>query len=603
MATDPASIIADQQAFAVSTVNSADTLISNLNDLAQTSFYFVPNVENIPSPGYGYDTSIATQDLLLGLFPDNLTVADITGTEPEFTAATVDSLGAITVPDFNDAAPILSMPAVPSSALPIAPSSPSISDPVLPSAPTITMPVSPLLASIIFPDTPSIAIPVFASALPVDDLVVPTNNFTFFEELYTSALLDELKAKLLYDLENGGYGIEPGDEAELFQRARDREVEAALTRVEDAGRAMASRGFPLPPGELSIHIDRAWQEMQDKVSSASRDITLKRADMYVENRKFTIEQTKGLEQILIGYHNSVMERALNAAKATLEAALEIFKAQVSRFNARLDSYKSEGVVFEARVRAALAQVEVYRVQMEGKRIEADVQRVQVEIYNAQLAGVTAVVGLYRVQMEAAQVQANIERLRIESFQALIQAYTAQVQAKVAEFNMYEAGIKGQVARVQAYEAEVRAYTAKVDGAKAKADILIARLRGQIEVANQGVEAYKARLEGYKTNILAQVQTVDAKTRVYGAQVQEGTAKAGAVVEGLRLDVTEKDLEFKRNAENARIAIEGAKIVLQGLVESARSRVSAGGAAAGYYQALISGAVNSINTLSALVASS
>lgn len=595
------SLVASQQQFAVDAVSTADGFLAKLSDLAQTNFFFTPNVEQIPDAGFDKSNAERTLTLLRSLFPNAISVSDISALTPTFSQTSIDDLPEVVVPEFGKVAPDLEMPVVPSSVLPSAPSAPSITDPIIPSSPVISLPVAPVFTGIKFPETPSIEIPTFTTTLPIDDLVTPTNNFTFFEQLYTSALLDALQAKLLDNLQNGGYGIEPWDESALFERARSRELESAMQQTEALIAGAAARGFPLPPGDLTVALQRGEQDLQNKMATINRDIALKRADLYVNNRQFTIEQAKSLEQILIGYHNSMMERALNAAKATLEAAIEIFKAQVLRFNARLDAYKAEGTVFEARVRAALAQVEIFRVQMDGKRIEADIQRVQVEVYRAQLEGVQSVINLYKTQMEAAQVRANIEKLRIDAFQALVQAYTAQVQAKVAEFNMYEAGVKGQTARMEAFAAEARAYTATVEGAKVRADILIARLKGQIEVANHSLEVYKGQLEGYKTDISAQAQTIDARARVYGSQIQGASAEAGAIGEALRLDVTEKDLEMRRNIANADLALNGARITLDGLIASARSRVEAGQAAGQYYTAIVSAAVNSINTLSAIIA--
>ena len=594
-------VIAAQQTYANDAVSDADSFLNSLSDIANSGYFYVASNASIPSPGFDWDTTEETVALLTGFFPEALSVDDISAVAPDFTPETIDTLPELPVPDFTGVAPTLAIPQAPSAALPSAPTAPSVTDPVLPSAPVVTLPTAPVLAGITLPEPPSIDLPSFTSTAPVDDLVTPTNSFEFFEQIYSSALLDELQAKLLDSLQNGGYGIEPADEAALWERARARELEAALSEADDLVAQAASRGFPLPPGDLTVTLQRAHQKAQDKISGVNRDIALKRADLYVANRQFTIEQTKQLEQVLIGYHNSVMERSLNAAKAVLDASIQVYNTQVARFNARLDAYKTEAAVFEARVRAALARTEVYRVTMDGKRVEADVQRTLVEVYNAQLNGVNSVVNLYKVQMEAAQVQAGIERLRIEAFRSLIDAYTAQVQAKVAEFNMFESRIKGEIAKAQAYESEVRAYTATVEGAKAKADIAIARLNGQIAIAGNTVDVFKTRMEEYKTNISAQAQVIDARVKVYGGQVQGASAKSAAMGDALRLDVSKKDLEFRRNVENAKIALEDAKNFLTAAVQSAQIRLGAGQAASEYYKALIGAAINSINTLTALTA--
>lgn len=593
--------VAFQKQLATDSVAQADGFLSNLNDLADSSFFVVPNVPTIPSPGYGFNTTDDTVDLLTGFFPAAISVADISATAPTFTPTDVDTLPDVPVADFTKVAPDVEIPAAPSSALPTAPTAPSLTDPVLPTAPTITLPTAPTLGTITLPEPPSIEIPAFESTLPIDDLVTPTNTFEFAEVAYTSALLDSVQAKLLDNLENGGYGIETADESAMLDRSRTQELLALMDQQQQITADAAARGFPMPPGDMHVALQEAQGQFQRRVSAANRDITNRRADLYVDNRKFTITEVRSLETVLINYHNSVMERALNAAKATLDASIQIYNAQVARFNARIARYQAEGTVFEARVRAALARVEIFRVEMEGKKIEGDLQRVQVEVYNAQLKGVTTVVDLYTAQLNAAKIASDMELVRMQAFRALIDAYQAQVQAKVAEFQMFEARIKGEVAKVQAFESEAKAYVAAVEGAKTKADIAIARLRAQLEEARNAMEVYRAQADVYKADINAQSETIRARTTVYGAQVQGASAKAQAVAEAHRVTVTEKDLEFRRNVENARLAIEDAKILLQGLVASASSRVGAASAGAGYYSALTASAANALNTLTSLIA--
>lgn len=593
-------IITTQQTYAANAVEDADSFLADLRDIS-SSYYFGAFADVlIPEPGYGFDTLDEIKDLLTNFFPAAPDVGDISATAPTYTPGTVTLPEAQPIPEFTATPPTLAIPAAPDNTLPTVPATPIITDPTLPDSPVVTLPVAPEVGLITLPDVPSVEIPTFDAQRPVDDLVAPSNNFEFYEQLYSSALMDELKSKLLNDLQNGGYGIEPADEAALWDRARSREIEAAMSEAESLIAQAASRGFSLPPGDLNVALQRAEQNVQEKISGISRDIALKRADLYVQNRQFTIEQTRQLEQVLIGYHNSVMERALNAAKATLDAAIQIFNAQVSRYNARLDTYKTEAAVFESRLRAAMTQVEIYRATLEGKKVEADIQRVRVDVYNAQLAGVTAVVNLYKTQMEAAQVQAGIERLRIDAFRSLIDAYSAQVQAKVAEFNMYDSQIKGEIAKVNAYESEARAYSAVVTGARAKTDLLIARLRGEVDVESHKVDVFKAQLDKYRADIGAQAEVIRSKIGAFVGETQGAAARAGALGEALKINLSERDLEFKRNVENARLAIQNAQLFLEGAMKSADIRVRAGGAAAGYYQALVGSALNSINTLSSLV---
>jgi hypothetical protein len=296
--------------------------------------------------------------------------------------------------------------------------------------------------------------------MPVDDLLAPTNNFEFFEAAYQSTLLDPLKVKLLNDLLNGGYGIDTADEQALVQRARDRETEATLMRVDEAGRSMAARGFPLPPGELSIHIDRAYQEHQGKMSSVSREIFIEQSKRFVENRRFTIEQARQLETVLIGFHNSVQERALNAAKATQELAILVYNALVAR----------------------------YRTRLEAAKITSDVQlqRVQVDLARAQAA-----IELYRGQIAAydANLRQLIEplRLQVELYRADIDGNRALMDGTVARASLQQKVIEATV------QQNIQISNLAIENAKAKLLATVQALQFQTEAAKFGASNFFATL--------------------------------------------------------------------------------------------------------------
>lgn len=255
--------------------------------------------------------------------------------------------------------------------------------------------------------------------LPTDDLLAPTSTFEFYEAVYASTLLDPLKAKLLADLTNGGYGIEPADEIALFNRERDREIEAMMSRVTDAGRFHASRGFPLPPGELGVMVDSAYQDMQNKVSSVSRDITLARTKLYVENRQFTIREIRELEQVLIGFHNSVQERAMNVARLSVEMGIRVYMALIDRYRIRLEGAKITSEVERAR---AQTEAEIARARVEAFRG-------QVIAYEANLRGLLEssrlTLDVYRADIDAVRSANEASLGRVALQQKVIEATTQQ----------------------------------------------------------------------------------------------------------------------------------------------------------------------------------
>src|ERR1051325_5286205 len=350
----------------------ATTAQAFVNDLQQFLELNSVTIEGLPDPQYLLRNPLdAIQAFLVSQKPSRASIRPLAANLPTSPTLQTTSVTAFTVPDFTSTAPDISIPSAPTMTMPASPNQPSLDDVPLPTAPTLVFPSAPALSSLSFPETPSIQLPSFTATAPVDDLLAPSNTFNFAEVDYQSALLDAEKAKLLDNLVNGGYGIETADEQGLLQRERDRETEITLAAVDEVFRAGASRGFPLPPGELNVATQRAQQAMQDKLSTVSRDIAIRRGDLFVDNRKFTIEQVRALETTLLNYHNAVMERTLNAQKATIDAAIAVFDALVRRFNARLDAYKTQASVFESQIRAALTQAEIYRAQISAVEVQAN----------------------------------------------------------------------------------------------------------------------------------------------------------------------------------------------------------------------------------------
>lgn len=543
-----------------------------------------PNIDPLPSVDY----SAATANLynLFTFSPPTYVGGVVNVPLPTAPTLAFDAVGTVTVPEFAATPPLINIVAAPDIVLPALPSQPTITDIALPTAPTITLPTAPVIGAVSIPLPPSLNIPSFTSTLPTIDFLAPTNTFSFAEVAYSDALLDAEKAKLLADLENGGYGIEPLDETAMWNRAREREFDSTQTAIDEIYRATGARGFPLPPADVAVSIDRALQSQQDKMSSISREIAIKRADMFVENRKFTISEVRQLEQILMNYWNSVQERALNAAKATLDAAIAIYETQVKRYNVLLEGYRVDAQVFETKIRAVNTQVEIYKAQIQAAQVTADVQRILVETYNAQLKGVEAVINIYRIQMEAANIASQVQRTKIEAFSALIGAYTAQVQSQVAVQNAYEAKTRGELAKAQVFETQARAYSAQVEGAKVRSEILINTARAQWEQANAKVAAYRGQLEGADINLKAQLGVVSANIQGYEAQTRQYLGQLGALGEQFKLDELAIQNSREIQVKQADVQIETAKLRLTQAIQTLSIQAEGLKIGGSYYSGLL-----------------
>jgi hypothetical protein len=455
--------------------------------------------------------------------------------DPGLTVPSPDNIP--TAPTYSLIAPTLVYPQRPDSSLPAAPGeSPTFQMPLMPSAPDLRLPLIPTLEAIYVPPTPSVHIPTFDSTLVEFDITEPNLEFDYVEKPFADAMMDSLKVKLMNDLLNGGYGIETQDELGLWMRAADREAVLSEQVMQDVARQAAARGLALPPGALFAQLEAARLAAAARSSTLSRDIAIKRADLYVENRKFTIEQVRQTEQMLLAHHAGIMERSIQAAKAVVELGVLAYNAKVERLKFYLERYKVQGQVYEVTLRAALANLEAFKAQMDSVKVSVDVQRARVELYDTQLKGVQTVASIYQTQMQAANIEAQIQGLKLEGFKTSVQTFSAVVQAKVGAFDMYKAAIGGETARidafkgsVQAFSSEVEAYKARVEGIKIKYETTIRPLELKAELYKTALTAYGAEVNANAAKASAEADRARVAVAAYSANTSASTAAASVAV--------------------------------------------------------------------------
>lgn len=225
----------------------------------------------------------------------------------------------------------------------------------------------------------------------------PVVSFSYTDPGFVGVLRPTVADKLLFDLINGGHGIDINDEQALFDRARDRENQLMVQNEQEVIRRATATGFPLPQGVLSKQLEAAQMARVGKLSDVNRDIALKRADLFVANRRQVIEQAIQFESQGIELYNAMQNRSLLAARTQVEMAIFLYDAGIK--------------VFQSQLAALTAQIE------------------------ANLAVSTSIVNLYTADVGAysATVNALMQSARIDMensknmLERDLRVYTSQVQ--------------------------------------------------------------------------------------------------------------------------------------------------------------------------------
>ncbi|MFZ2981883.1 MAG: hypothetical protein WA085_12690 [Sphingobium sp.] len=508
---------------------------------------------------------------------------------------TVDPVAPGAAPTFAVASPVVQVLDKPDALVATAPgSAPTVAEVTLPESPTIVLPEAPLMELITLPTLPSINLPTFGGAAPDgSDLTTPTTGLVWSEDYYDSALLNDATSRLTTML-LGGTGLPAAIEQAIWDRSRAREDVIARKATQEVYEEFSARGFSLPPGALAGRVSEVWLKNREAASTLSRDIAVKQAELEIDNMKFAVSTGIQLEGQMMTYAGQFAARALDAAKITVQVALDIFNARIALYNARLQGYQTEAAVFKDLIQAESIKLEQYRTEIEAQKLVGDINLQAIQIYKTRSDALMIAVDLYKAQLEGVKTGVDVDRARIEGFRATVEAYKSVVEAKTSEYQAWGQSIQGEVAKVSAYEAQARAFGTLVDAYKTGETVKIENMKAQISGNEILVKEFDSRVNYLSEQIkagIAQVDTgvkiYDGQARVYGAQIGGEQARVQALAEQIRLIIAAGSTE-------AELGLKAADLNIQQLLRIAQSEQEGRKAAGMVAGQLAASAMSSFN---------
>jgi hypothetical protein len=257
----------------------------------------------------------------------------------------------------------------------------------------------------------------------------PANSFAFTEIPYSSSLLTDLRAALLQWVDGKSTGLLPSVEQAIWDRGRARETATVNRKVQEVIRQGSMRGFPRPPGELFVATQEALQESQNTMSSLSRDVMIKQAELEQSNRRFSLEQATKMEEAMIAYTSQQAARVLESAKALQTFLVDIYQHEVSAYGVQAQVYKarvdSETTAYKAQADVQVAQANV-RVEMARIQLQTFVQELTLNVEVAKAgAQVTAQLAAAALSAISVHTQASSQYSNSASNSTQLQASSAQ----------------------------------------------------------------------------------------------------------------------------------------------------------------------------------
>lgn len=201
---------------------------------------------------------------------------------------------------------------------------------------------------------PNVTIPANASGLDValfnstyqriiDDLSDKFADFlTEFFPLDT-ALMSAVETWLRRAIEEGGTGVNPTVEAQIWQRDRDRITTESASAADEVVAAWAARGYPLPPGAAVAAVQDIQRKRAADLGNQSREIALNMFKTEIENVRFAVGKAIDYRTSAVAAAGDYIramalgpQLATQLATAASDAQARLISAASTFYNARIN---------------------------------------------------------------------------------------------------------------------------------------------------------------------------------------------------------------------------------------------------------------------------
>ena len=578
-----ATLVLDSYNRSVELANSATESLNGFTEALNASVYTAPKVDvkwsSLTTPPPTTLPSPPSLNPIVFQEPHNI---------PEPLDGTIEP---VQIENFTKNEPVLSIGPAPALNFGEIPVIPAIGAVTVPSAPAITLPSEPAYLSI--------STPIFGGidlhegwldrldSIPELQLLRPDPMDYVRGKPYASPFLKSLQATLAARI-RGGTGLPADAEQAIWDRARDRETQIALAGEAEAMRGAEALGFALPIGTLAAQVADARRVYHDKLSSLSRDIAIKQAELEQENLKQAIAVGMELEGKLMNYSLELEKVTFEAAKAVSENAVQVYNAGVDHYKTLLAAYQAYAATYKTIIDAELSKVEVYKAQLQGELAKAQVNTAMTQQYKAQVDAAMSQVEIYKAQVGAANVLVQLEQSKLQAAGEQIRAFTATVSAEVARVDVFKAQVSGEVAKVEAFKSSVQAYSAKAGAQAEKARVNIARFAALGTAKAAEWEGYRARMTGESVRIEALAK--NNSLAVEGYKLASIAASSSAELSARQWESNIKQYEASQN-----LTLQTAKVNMDALISANAARMDVAKTGAQIYAQQVASAYNIVNT--------
>lgn len=503
---------------AIQAFNNAQDLTSHIGNFSITPVTFEASFDpQIALPGFPTIAPPTVPTAALAYNAPNLPPAPPAVDTPVYQPGTA--------PAFDVQAPAYQPPAAPQIVNATAPgAAPVLADPSIPAAPDYVLPALPSLADLQVPQLPKLSLPTFTASVPTFNVPVPTESFSFQPGQYVDTLLTSVKSTLS-EMLSGDFVLPVAVANALRNRAYEAANVEEARAVDQTYGEFAARGFDEPPGLLHGRLETAREQARLARMGANRDVYVQDQQTAVENLRAAITGGIQLEGELIQLFTTTTQLQFEAARYSMDLALQVFQARIAQYNASLQAFGVQAEVFREQIQAALAQAQIYATEMDGLRVQGELNMQKVQVYAAQLDAIKTQMGIYQVQVSAAEVQSRVNVAKVEAFTAQVGAYRSQIEAQVAQWQGYKAQVDAQLGGVQFYNTAVNAYGQRVQAWATGERANQAAVQLKIDQNKMQLASWEATAKLFEEQMKAELARISTVKDTFEAQVESYRGQA------------------------------------------------------------------------------
>lgn len=370
----------------------------------------------------------------------------------------------------------------------------------------ITLPTAP---SILFPDLGDLG------DIPVFDDVPPVLELGWQPTEYQPLVLNKLAETINLMLE-GRYAMPPAVQEAIWGEAVERENATARQRREEAFSDWAGRGFSMPPGMLVEQVNAINDAAMRQANTLSREAYKQAAQWSIENLRVAVSQGIALEGMWSQHWNTIENRALDAAQATLNAKKEGFNLRVLAFQTAIARIEAVRAKMELLVRIELAKLDQYKAEIEAEVAKGQLNEQLLRLYLGKLERIKTIADIYNTKMEGVIARGQHERNMLEANRLEFEVWDRRLRTLLEKRGQ---DVQVDIAKLQLRDTELRQWVSMYESARNRDQSALAALQTKLGAIEASARRFAAELSGEEAQVRASAEAIRGRAQGYDADMR------------------------------------------------------------------------------------